>query len=359
MVAHFAALIDAFRQVPSSPERLPTLMEISGYPHYESVCSNILAFFLDPSKPHGLGTLFLDALARVGGIVGQGSAIGGDVQIDREARTDAGNFVDILIQSDSHAILIENKIFAGVANPFADYDKHLHGLPQRHKYRILLTLRPDCGGADHGFRNITHEQFINEIRGILGGYVGGADTRYMTYFLDFLNTIDHLLEGTVMNPGLAGFLATNQDQVEAFLREIEKFRGELRNKVQGLKDLIQVNAFPHVSQWLYRSREYPLHDVLVHDITLDRDFVVAIDTVVEPDGWEIQIFPRRRRNDPNTQQRLKELLQVQGVSVCPGMNEDGRYIHQNRFEYTAGSGEIAQVVQTVVDQIANFDGLTP
>lgn len=359
MVAHFAELIDAFGEVPSSPERLPTLMEIAGFPHYERVCSNVLAFFLDPSKPHGFGTLFLDALAHVGKIAGQGSAISGDVQVDREARTDAGNFVDILIQSDSHAIVIENKIFAGAANPFSDYDKHLHGLPQRHKSKFLLTLAPDCGGADYGFQNITHEQFIVEIRGLLGGYVGEADTRYLTYLLDFLNTLDHLQEGMAMNPGLVGFLASNQDKVKSFLEEIEKFRGELRKKVEGLRDLIQVGSFRHVSQWPWRSRGYPLHDVLVHDITFDDDFVVAIDTVVEPNGWEIQIFLRKRRRDIVMQQRLKELLQVQGIPVGAGMNKDGRYIHQNRFDYTAGFAEIARVVQSVVDKIANFDGAAP
>ena len=51
-VGVFKALLSAFRQqVPERPERLPTFQEISGYPHYENVCSNILAFYLDPGKP--------------------------------------------------------------------------------------------------------------------------------------------------------------------------------------------------------------------------------------------------------------------------------------------------------------------
>ena len=36
-------LLEEFnRQVPPRPERPPTFMEISGYPHCENVCSNIL-----------------------------------------------------------------------------------------------------------------------------------------------------------------------------------------------------------------------------------------------------------------------------------------------------------------------------
>jgi hypothetical protein len=52
-----SALLDDFSKLPDRVERGPTLMEIAGYPHYEIVCSNILAFYLDPEEPHGLGTL--------------------------------------------------------------------------------------------------------------------------------------------------------------------------------------------------------------------------------------------------------------------------------------------------------------
>ena len=119
-------LLDEFsKQVPPRPERPPTLMEISGYPHYENVCSNILAFFLDPGNPHGLGTLFLDALVQAGGIGEQGGEIGVNIQIRREETTRKGNRIDILIQSESHAIVIENKIFHEIGNPFEDYIKHV------------------------------------------------------------------------------------------------------------------------------------------------------------------------------------------------------------------------------------------
>jgi hypothetical protein len=60
-----SALLDEFSKLPDRVKRRPTLMEIAGYPHYENVCSNILAFYLDPEEPHGLGTLVLDALTRV------------------------------------------------------------------------------------------------------------------------------------------------------------------------------------------------------------------------------------------------------------------------------------------------------
>jgi hypothetical protein len=100
-------------------------MEIAGYPHYENVCSNILAFYLDPEEVHGLGTLVLDALARVGSIAAADEGVGGNVSVEREVITDNGNRIDILIETDAHAILIENKIYASVENPLKDYAAYL------------------------------------------------------------------------------------------------------------------------------------------------------------------------------------------------------------------------------------------
>jgi hypothetical protein len=42
MERQFEALLDEFRKLPPAVSRLPTLMEVAGYPHYENVCSNIL-----------------------------------------------------------------------------------------------------------------------------------------------------------------------------------------------------------------------------------------------------------------------------------------------------------------------------
>ncbi len=224
------ALLDAFRQqVPKRSERPQTVMEISGYPHYENVCSNILAFFFDPGKPHGLGTLFLDSLARIGGIEDQGASLGGDVEIHREVHTGGGNFIDILIKTGSYAIVIENKIFAGADyNPLDDYAKHISTLDQPNKCKFLLTLKPIAEDIEnqiekHGFLNITYCKLISKIRGRLGHYVAGADTRYLTFVLDFLNTLDNLLEGRVMNMELAEFLAkdNNSGEVARMFHEIE------------------------------------------------------------------------------------------------------------------------------------------
>ena len=41
------------------PKKEKTFMEVSGYPHYENVCSNILSFYFNPNEEHRLNDTVL------------------------------------------------------------------------------------------------------------------------------------------------------------------------------------------------------------------------------------------------------------------------------------------------------------
>ena len=353
------ALLSAFsQQVPKGPERLPTLLEITRYPHYEDVCSNILAFYFDPGKPHGLGTLFLDAIACLGGIEEQW--ISGNVEVTREEETKNGKHIDILIRSASHAVLIENKIWHRIDNPFCDYAKHLDSLEQSHKHKFLLTLNPveDSTAQECGFENITHEQLVKKIRERLGAHLGRtrrdgdvADTRYLTFMLDFLNTLDNLREGMAMDREFLEFLKSNQDDVESLLVREREFRKELRGKIKELeRKMIGYSNHPEVEQWPWSGdREdegYGLWDILVHVIEFAEDFRVHIDASVSPHGWVIEIWLRKGADKA----RLKELL-----GQLPYEEEEGGrgFVHTTRFGYDEDLKNIADSLQDVVSRLAD------
>ena len=355
MVAtRFNNLLNEFLRLPPRPDRQPTFLEIAGCEHKENACSNILAFFFDPEKPHGLGTLFLDALARTGGIqnletTASNISVYREVATeDREGTTKARKRIDLLIQSNSHTILIENKIFADVDNPLGDYAKYLDCLKPtaRHKHKFLLTLTPNSEGAEYGFQNITHKQLVKEIRGTLGRHVATADTRYLTFVLDFLNTLDNLNRGTVMGQEFLDFLALRRNDTENFLREINGFKDELRKKIHGLADLVDVQS--NVRQLPWRKKD-ELFDILGHHIRLASDLEVAVDTFISPGGWKITFHARIGTNE-----ELEKLLQRLKI---PFQKIDGkRLIHLDRFEYGADLDRIARIVRDVVDKLAKSDG---
>jgi len=345
MIRAVETLLDEFGKLPGRVERPPTFLEIAGYPHHENVCSNILAFYLDPGQPHGLGTLLLDALWRVGNIVPAGEGIGGNVSVEREVVTAAGNRIDLLIGSDTHAVVIENKIRAGIGNPLADYSAHLDRLaPEgREKHRFLLTLSPTDEGDRWGFTNLTYPGFVDEIRAMLGHYVSGADTRYLTLLLDFLTTLEHLPKETRMDKRFVGLLSERGDEIETLLGQIKTFKDELRKKVRALGTLVDVDDYENVGQWFYRE-ETSLYDVLVHDISVSADLPVYIDTTIYPSGWEVSVW---LRDESGAEPRLSDLLRRLDITL----EDDPEFIH-SRFAYDENLERIAPVVQDLVDRFA-------
>lgn len=322
-------------------------MEIAGYPHYENACSNILAFYMDPEESHGLGTLVLDALMSFGASAETDVAIGGSVSVEREVATDKGR-IDILITSDDHAIVIENKIHAGVSNPLEDYANYLdHAADGRLKHKVLLTLHPTSEGSEWGFRNLTHEEFVGQIHALLGLYISGADTRYLTILLDFLNTLENLQRGTRMDQELIKFLADRSDDVQDLLFKVKGFKDELRIKVQELQNLVNVSQYRSIERSeLWRTGTL-LVDILYHDIRASENLLVTIEAVVTPRGWQFEIWPRK--GNPSELRGLLEDLEIQ-FEERPQHKKC--FISPVHFDYNENLDRIGLVLQELIDKVA-------
>jgi hypothetical protein len=350
--AMLSCLLDEFHQLPRRIDPLPTLLEIAGCPHYENVCSNILAFFFDSRKPHGLGTLFVDALAQVLGIDNREGAIGGEIVVEREVTTRNGNRLDILIQTDNWIFLIENKIFSAAGNPFGDYAGYIKDLwpKNRATEKILLTPARTTDGAEDGFKNVLHRELVGKVRALLGQYATAADTRYLIFVLDFLNTLDNLQRSTAMDEAFVKLLADRCENVEDLLRQISTFKDEIRSKITELASVTRFQGRPNVRQWPWRDRGRLL-DVLVHEIKLSSGLLVRIDTIIRPKGWEIQIYlPSRSGN----RSELCALLQRLEISCEEPSGKEERFTLPTRFEYSEKLDSIQSALQQLIVRLADF-----
>ena len=355
MLQQWAELLDEFRGLPPRLKPLPTFLEFSGCKRKEEVYSDILAFYLDPGKPHGLGTLFLDALVQAGGIPNHGPWTG--VSVEREKRTHNGNRIDILIESDNHVIVIENKIFAPVDNPFDDYKSFAETLepPGRRIHVFLLTLTSSNAKAKWEFLlPITYEEFLIQIRELLGKYVAGADTRYLTFMLDVLNTLDHLQGGVTMDPCFRKFLEQNFDAVEALLKECYRFKSdELHEMASGLRDGVGDGA-AFAAPVRVRLRTQDLGNPGAQNRSLGYEvkyfitrqgFEVNVRAIVSPEGWEIRVGQAGRQ--------LEQLLKKAQIGYKP--LEAGRQSYRYSFSRHEQEQELPPVAPTVrrlIEQLA-------
>jgi hypothetical protein len=102
-------LLDDFKKVPLIEPEKQTFLEISGFPHYENVISNILCFFFDTEETHRFNDFLLKSLLE---------CYDSEIVLDnlttnfvqKEVVTQKQKRIDILIETDEIIVAIENKI---------------------------------------------------------------------------------------------------------------------------------------------------------------------------------------------------------------------------------------------------------
>lgn len=373
LIAEATEVLDELAGLKIRAERPQTFLDIAGVSRREVVCSSILAFFLDPEGPHGLGTLVLDALADAGyesKAFGEGR-IGGNVYVESEVptnkTTDKKKRIDILVRSDDHVILIENKTArnARIDNPLDAYAAYQNEIARgRSKHRVLLTVTPSSAGREEGFDNLTYTTFVRQMRLQLGRHVSDADTRYLTLFLDFLNTLENLKEGTRLDRKLVAFLAKRRDGVVDLLKQVEDLNKELEEKGKELQSLIDVQGYRNIEQSFYCDRKELFCD-LVHNVRISKSLTVCVEASVFPNGWQIWMWPHdgdgTERRDRSQLGGLLKRLEIPadeyyGSGFLHRLSYD--HEHDKTLKFDEGADVVAGVLQGLLGDLARERGAT-
>lgn len=159
----------------------PNLFDIAGFPNSELASSNTLAWLLDPTGSHGLGTLVLESLlARID----WGDAVSDDATVDTETVTGKNNRIDVLIRLPDLAVVIENKVLSGLYNDLADYREHAR--EENGTDAVVIVLRPHHRDDLDRYRSdglepetdlfeVLYDDLFDEILARMGPYVMDAD----------------------------------------------------------------------------------------------------------------------------------------------------------------------------------------
>ncbi len=302
---------ERYRSLPDT-QKSESIFDIAGYPHYENVCSNILAFYLNPNNEHGLGNLLFSSLIN---LAGGNESQQDNFQINREVSTNKGGRLDIVIETDNQIIGIENKIFHHLHNDLNDYSNSIDDWAkpnQLSSVKIILGVRREQESC--GFVSITYEEFWAKIRERLGSYVNTSSQKWVLYLIDFMSTIDKLNGENMELDKNDQFFIENEERVNALLNARNKFVSKLVTKVRELSDIIPKPAQCE-RQWIYAK------SCLVHDFILS-DHSIAFDLYISPQGWELQLFGRNAKS----QAYLTELFSILPMSEHKANLRDSRYI---------------------------------
>lgn len=233
-----------------SPAHSNTFFDVAGYPHYENVASNILAFFLDSNEEHGLMDLWISSLMECYYNSPQHDKANDEIrthpfhtdnEVVREEITAEGKRLDVIATTENHGVIaIENKIFAGAYNPWEDYHSHITKgdySEYTYKFEILLSLSnietDYINQGKYRFVNISYNDLLIAVKRKLGDYIIGANPKWLQFMFEFMTNIYHLMEGSMgINVEWQKFINSDNDSVADFLRLYED---DIANKNRILK----------------------------------------------------------------------------------------------------------------------------
>jgi hypothetical protein len=178
------------------PEKVTTLFDIAGFPHYETVMSNFYSFYLDPNGQHGFKDLFISALSEIIQRKTKCISVIANSKIcytEREVYTDNGKYIDIVVSEPSeiddeveNALIIENKVNATVCNDLTEYYNSVR--VNKSKIGIVLTLRPELYLPEK-FINVTHDELVNQVEQSSGSYFLNGDIKQTVILKEFIQNI--------------------------------------------------------------------------------------------------------------------------------------------------------------------------
>ncbi|MFR9543082.1 MAG: PD-(D/E)XK nuclease family protein, partial [Rikenellaceae bacterium] len=148
-------------KIPKSSKSIKTLFDVMKQPHLENVWSNIYAFFFNPEEDHGFGNLFLRTLVELIKEKQYGrdftEMIDEYIDVKTEDSTEDSKRLDVALQSDNCAILIENKVYADLYNNLGVYWRNYPQYDENHKQGVVLSLYPKTISLEGRGKELDHD----------------------------------------------------------------------------------------------------------------------------------------------------------------------------------------------------------
>lgn len=234
----YSELLRKFAKLPKEEKEM-TFLELCHYPgeRFEEICSRILEFFFQPNNKHGFRDLWFKSLSRLINCKCEDSY---EMKVRTEEFTtgsdqEKGKKIDIVLETPTMVIAIENKIGADLYNPLDIYKEHIEKTySKQEKIFIVLTAHrlsyeEQKKANDNGFIVVQYKKLFELVREKLGMYISLCDQKYLSFMLDFMKTVENrmnIMEVTELD----SFFLKNKKDIESMLDYYNKWNSNLRKK---------------------------------------------------------------------------------------------------------------------------------
>jgi len=222
----------------------PTLFSVGGRGHFENPITDLLAFYLNPAAPHGLGDLVLRSLW-------QSVGFPEDLELSlvepprREETTANRNRIDLVLVGPSWVAAIENKIRHAQVNPFEDYEQHLAGrFPGRIALRIVLS--PAGTTTRAAWVPLSYRRLIDSVREQMNEHGDAlSPSKWAMFLQEFLLHLENEATEKHMTDEQMAFVEGNY----ALLARVAELRQEYHRTIEREAASLLQQQFPTYQIW--------------------------------------------------------------------------------------------------------------
>lgn len=322
------------------PVKKKTFMDVSGYPHYENVSSNILAFYFDPLEEHGFNSLVINSFIKV--LIKKGLNIRfvedtEKININREYITEKGNRIDLVLQNQDFVIGIENKIDASVYNDLEDYANTLNKL-NKNSIKILLSVNDNSKKIlDTEFINITYNELFNQLNSDLEEYQN-KDNKWYIFIKEFIKNLENYEGGLEMEEEILNWLKINKTKIDDLDKLRESATRSIERKEEKLKTLLEEKLKVNFIKIWKGNMEVACY--------IDSPYKYHVDATLNPDGWKIGVFTWLVVKN----NLIKQILLNSKYNIT---EDDGNHRWLFKFDYNTSIEEIMNKVIEIYEYIEN------
>jgi hypothetical protein len=193
----------------------PTFLEIARFPRWENVWSNILRFFLR-NDHHGMNGFLIKCICKTLGSLPEAQKqsrtckrlyeaeeLGKVLSVRREVKTPGKGRIDIFVETENYFFFIENKVDAILKNNLDDYFVHTVNKTKNNKKYFGIVLGKSIINIKELKVDVykdylyimTYKNLLESIEKDINEVLYSADNKYLTFFIDFIETVKRVMEG--------------------------------------------------------------------------------------------------------------------------------------------------------------------
>ena len=333
-------LSEASKLYKKIPVRKKTFMDVSGYPHYENVCSNILAFYFNTTEEHNMNNLVINSLIKIlkkNNINIEPIKENDIVNVSREYTTLNGNRIDIVLENNNFVIGIENKLDATVYNDLTDYANTINSINKK-SVKILLSLHNNskiCENTE--FINITYSELCNQLNIDLRNYQD-SNNKWYIFIKEFIKNLENYEGDSEMEDEVLNWLRNNKKELEELdeikqiaMKSIEKKEEELKNLLEEKLNLNFIKIWKGNTEMV---------------CYIDSPKKYHIDATLNPEGWKIGLFTWSVANN----NKIKQILQNSNYNI---IEDDGQHRILFKYNYDIDIEEVLKKVVEIYEYMVN------